>query len=58
MNENVQLAYLAAYERVQAAIMKLNDAIHDLPAPDSDNVDWGHVGTMTKFAADIEEAAQ
>ena len=59
MNDNVQIAYAAAYERVQAALMKLNDAIHDLPAPDGDgNLDWGHVGTMNKIAADIEEAAQ
>jgi hypothetical protein len=60
MNDNVQIAYAAAYERVQAAIMKLNEAIHDMPAPGSDdgNLDWGHVGTMNKIAADIEDAAQ
>jgi hypothetical protein len=59
MSKQTQIAYAAAYERVQAALMKLDKAIHDLPAPDGETaIDWGHVGSMNNIAAMIEEAAQ
>jgi len=59
MHDILQIEYAAAHDRLQAALNKLNKAIHDLPAPDGDgNLDWGHVGTVNKIAADIEEAAQ
>jgi hypothetical protein len=59
MSEQTQIAYATAYERVQAALMKLDEAIHDLPAPDGETaIDWSHVGSMNHIAAMIDEAAQ
>lgn len=58
--ENREMQYLAAYRRTQQAIKAINDAIHDLPAPENEEaeVGWAHVGEMLRFAAELEEITE
>ena len=46
--------YLAAYYRVMNAILAIQNAIHDMPAPESDGVTWGSVADMQRIATDLE----
>ena len=46
--------YLAAYYRAMNAILAIQNAIHDMPAPESDGVNWGSVADMQRIATDLE----
>ena len=47
--------YLAAYYRAMNAILAIQNAIHDMPAPESDGVTWGSVADMQRIATDLEQ---
>jgi len=53
--ENIREAYLANHARAMAALEAITAAIHDLPAPDRDDLNYGHVGDMARIARELEE---
>ena len=46
--------YLACYNRAMKAMQAITDAIHDLPAPESESITWGSVADMDRIANDLE----
>ncbi len=46
-------AYVEAHAFVVHYLDEIDGRIHDLPAPESDGLDWGHVGTMNKVKRDL-----
>ena len=51
---NIDDEYLAAYYRAMNAILAIQNAIHDMPAPESEGVTWGSVADMQRIATDLE----
>jgi hypothetical protein len=56
--ERLPREYLAAYSRVMAALQLIEAKIHDLPAPDSDGLNWANFGDMARIAEQLEEIAK
>ena len=54
MND-LQQSYLSKYNRAMAALKAIEEAIHELPAPDSEGLTWGNVGDMGRIAEQLEE---
>ncbi len=46
-------AYVEAHAFVIHYLDEIDGRIHDLPAPESEGLDWGHVGTMNKVKRDL-----
>ena len=46
--------YQAAYRRALSALTVINSDIHDMPAPESEGLDWGSVADMQRIATDLE----
>ena len=46
--------YQAAYQRATRALGDIMIAIHDMPAPESEGLDWGSVADMQRIATDLE----
>jgi hypothetical protein len=46
--------YLACYRRAMDALHEVIDAIHYLPAPESEGITWGSVADMDRIASDLE----
>lgn len=51
----LQEQYLAAYNRAMRALDAIQDAIHDMPAPESDGVTWSSVADMQRIVHDLEQ---
>ena len=51
---NILNDYLAAYYRSMNAILAIQNAIHDMPAPESDGIGWSSVADMDRIASDLE----
>jgi hypothetical protein len=51
-------AYRRAVIDAQDALLAAMNAIHDMPAPDSDYLNWADVGEMNRFAKNIREAIE
>jgi hypothetical protein len=47
-------AYLENYNAAIVALQSIERAVHDMPAPESGNVAWTHVGDMGRIASDLE----
>lgn len=51
--------YLAKYNEAQALIEKIQNRIHDLPAPEGEvPIDWGHFGDMARIVDQLREIAE
>lgn len=48
--------YAAKAAEALGLIERLREKIEDLPAPDSDGLDWGHVGDICRLAEVLREA--
>ena len=46
--------YQAAYQRAMRALKAIDEAVHDMPAPESEGVTWGSVADMQRIATDLE----
>jgi len=56
MKNEIQTAYLNAYNDIQSLIQDLQNKLHDMPAPDSEiKLDWGNVGDMRKIKSELQE---
>ena len=57
--ERNQQALDEAYEDAHAFVIHYLDEIrariHDLPAPESEGLNWAHVGSMNKIKNDLRE---
>ena len=53
--QKLDAAYLASYKRLMTAMKALEEKIHDAPAPESEYLNWGHVGDFNHLASTIEE---
>ncbi|MCC6492309.1 MAG: hypothetical protein IT424_04745 [Pirellulales bacterium] len=51
--DEINAAYVEAHAFVVHYLDEIDGRIHDLPAPESDGLDWGHVGTMNKVKRDL-----
>ena len=47
--------YQAAYQRAMRALKAIDEAVHDMPAPESDGVTWSSVADMQRIASDLEQ---
>jgi hypothetical protein len=52
--DRIEKAYLENYNAAIVAMQSIQGAIHDMPAPESGNVTWTHVGDMGRIASDLE----
>jgi len=52
-HNEINAAYVEAHAFVIHYLDEIDGRIHDLPAPESDGLDWGHVGTMNKVKRDL-----
>ena len=50
----IEKQYQAAYRRALSALTVIDSDIHDMPAPESDGVNWGSVADMQRIASDLE----
>ena len=50
--------YLACYTRAMKALHDVIDAIHAMPAPESESVTWGSVADMERIAQDLESVTR
>jgi hypothetical protein len=55
MTQSAPDAYGAAHAEALALIDSLRDMIEDMPAPDSDCINWGNVGTLRHINAQLRE---
>lgn len=47
---------MAEAEREAATLLdRIDTAMHDLPAPETDGLNWAHVGTMRAVVAQLQE---
>lgn len=55
--EKLESEYLTAYCRAISALRSVDNAIHNLPAPENDEspATWGNVGDMLRIAAHLED---
>jgi hypothetical protein len=51
--DEINAAYVEAHAFVIHYLDEIDGRIRDLPAPESDGLDWGHVGTMNKVKRDL-----
>jgi hypothetical protein len=55
-NRAAEANYVTWHNRCLERLEQLQQAMFDLPAPDSDiQIDWGHVGTVTEIANQLEQ---
>jgi hypothetical protein len=47
--------YLDSYKQVLGYLDEIRERIHDLPAPETEGLHWGHVGDMNKIKNDLRE---
>ena len=52
---NLEDAYAAAHAEALALVERLSDYLYDLPAPDTDGLNWGHVGDLSKIADQLKQ---
>ena len=45
--------YQAAYRRAMRALKAIDEAVHDMPAPESDGVTWSTLADMQRIASDL-----
>lgn len=51
--DELDAAYVEAHAFVIHYLDEIHGRIHDLPAPESDGLGWGHVSTMNKVKRDL-----
>ena len=55
-DQTVQDQYVTWHNLCLERLEQLQQAMFDLPAPDSDvEIDWGHVGSVTEIANQLEQ---
>ena len=58
MKTKAQLTYIDLYFETQELIKKIQDKIHDMPAPDEEDdtkINWGNVGDMGRIVNELKE---
>jgi hypothetical protein len=55
MTQSAPDAYAAAHAEALALLAQLQQRIEDMPAPDTDGINWGHVGSMGHINAQLRE---
>jgi hypothetical protein len=48
-------AYIESYAAVMCYLDKIQDLVHDMPAPETGGLDWADVGSMNKVKTDLQE---
>jgi len=43
---NLQDSYASMHAEAMALLAKIEEKLNDLPAPDTDGLNWGHVGDL------------
>ena len=51
--DEMDAAYVDAHTFVVHYLAEIDGRVHDLPAPESDWLDWQHVATMNKVKRDL-----
>jgi hypothetical protein len=52
--ETAEQAYTRAYNTAMANLKKIEEMIHDMPAPGGETkINWGNHGDMAKIAAEL-----
>lgn len=51
----VSPAYENAHLVATDLLIRLQEVLHAMPTPDSNAINWGHVGTVSKVNADLAE---
>src|SRR4051812_48668302 len=53
--DDLDAAYVESYATVISYLDKIQNLIHDLPAPESENLDWADVGSMNKVKIELQD---
>jgi len=56
--DELDAAYIDAHAFVMHYLDEINARIHDMPAPESDGLNWAHVGSMNKVKDDLREIVE
>lgn len=58
-NAEAEARYLQKYNQAQDLIAKIQERIHDMPAPDGEvAIDWGHFGEIARLVDQLREIAE
>ena len=55
MTQSAPDTYAARHAEALALIDSLRDLIEDMPEPESDGINWGHVGSMGHINGQLRE---
>lgn len=55
MTQSAPDAYGAAHAKGLALLAQLRQRIEDMPAPDTDGINWSHAGSMGHVNAQLRE---
>lgn len=53
--DELDAAYVEAHAFVMHYLDEIHGRIHEMPASESDGLDWGHVGSMNKVKSDLRD---
>jgi hypothetical protein len=53
--DEIDAAYVEAHGAVMRYVGEIHNLVHDLPAPESDGLNWAHVGDMNKVKSDLQQ---
>ena len=56
--DKLDAAYIDAHAFVMHYLDEINARIHDMPAPESDGLNWAHVGDMNTIKNDLREIVE
>ena len=58
IRDELDAAYIDAHALVMHYLDEINARIHDMPAPESDGLNWAHLGSMNKVKDDLREIVE
>jgi hypothetical protein len=58
IRDELDAAYIDAHAFVMHYLDAINARIHDMPAPESDGLNWAHIGSMNKVKDDLREIVE
>lgn len=51
---NLQDTYAAMHAEARTLLAQIEEKLNDLPAPDADSLNWGHVGDLSNIVHQLK----
>jgi hypothetical protein len=56
--EALEAAYVESHATVMHYLDQIHHLVHDLPEPESDDLNWAHLGSMNQVQVDLREIVE